>query len=85
MLVRVLADAVHHKLAITNIAREQPPPRAPVRKIKVPTEDAIGPMLARLEGDPFRVMVLITLLCAVRRGELLALTWRHVDLDGATL
>jgi integrase len=56
-----------------------------VRKIKVPTEDAIGPMLAKLKGDPFRVPVVLTLFTAARRGELLALAWRHVDLDGATL
>ena len=85
MLVRVLADAVHHKLAIANIAREQPPPRAPVRRVTVPTEDAIGPMLARLDGDAFRVPVVLTLATAVRRSELLSLAWRHVDMDGATL
>ena len=72
MLVRVLADAVHHKLAIANIAREQPPPRAPVRKVKVPNESALPQMLARLRGDAFYVPAVLTLYAGLRRGEL----WR---------
>ena len=85
LLVRALADAVHHKLAIANPAREQSPPRAPGRKVVVPTEGDVAPMLERLRGDQFYVPVLVTLLTAVRRGELLAAAWRHVDLVAGML
>ena len=47
--------------------------------------DPIAPMLDRLRGDAFYVPVVVTLHTGLRRGELLALAWRHVDLKGATL
>ena len=37
-------------------------------------------LLAEL-GEPFRTMVLLALLSGVRRGELLALRWKHVNFN----
>ena len=85
LLVRALADGVHHRLLAINPAREQPAPRAPGRKIAVPTEDQIAPMLERLRGDPFYVPVVVALYCGLRRGEQLALKWSDLDLDAGTL
>jgi integrase len=84
-LVRALSDATRHHITITNAGREQPPPRAPGRKVAVPSENAIAPMLEALRGDSFYVPVLLTLTTAIRRGELLGLAWRHVDLEAATV
>jgi integrase len=85
LLVRVLSDAVRHKLVMRNVAREQPPPKAPGREIKIPTEDQINPMLARLAGTEFYTPAVVTVFCGLRRGELLALRWSDLDLDASTL
>jgi integrase len=85
LLVRALADAVHHRLLTVNVAREQPPPRAPGRRVQVPTEAAIAPMLKALRGSEFFAPVMLTLYTGMRRGETLALRWSDLDLDGGTL
>jgi integrase len=85
LLARVLADGVQHRLLPGNVAREQPPPKAPTRRVKVPNEDAIAPMLDRLRDDAFHAPVVLTLYAGLRRGELLALRWADVSLDDRTL
>jgi integrase len=85
LLVRVLSAAKRHQLISGNPALEQPPPRAPTRKVKVPTEDQIAPMLDSLVGTEFHVPVVLTINTALRRSELLALRWSDINLDAATL
>ena len=85
LLVRVLSDAVRHRLLHVNVAKEQAPPRAPAGKVRVPTEDLIAPMLEALRGSEFHVPVVLTINSGLRRSEMLALRWCDVDLDKATL
>lgn len=82
--MRVLS-AAKRQLISGNPALEQPPPRAPTRKVKVPTEDQIAPMLDSLVGTEFHVPVVLTINTALRRSELLALRWSDINLDAATL
>jgi integrase len=84
LLVRVLSDAQRHKLVHANVAKEQPPPRAPAAKVRVPTEDLLVPMLEALRGSEFHIPVVLTVNTGLRRSELLALRWSDVDLDKAT-
>lgn len=37
------------------------------------------------EGDPFRTLFLVTYVCGLRLGELLALTWRDFDPNSKTI
>jgi integrase len=84
LLARVLDDALRHKMVARNAAREQPAPAAPAGKIKLPSEDQIGPMLEALRGTDFYAAAVLTIYCGLRRGELLALRWVP-DIDGRTL
>jgi integrase len=42
-------------------------------------------VLRQLHGKSLYTIVALALATGMRRGELLALTWRNVDLDGARL
>ena len=44
-----------------------------------------GVVLAKLEGHALHPIVALALATGMRRGELLALRWEDVDLDGGTV
>ena len=51
----------------------------------MPTADEIVTLLARLDGDEWRVPVLTAVFTGLRRGEQLALRSNRVDLNGAKM
>jgi integrase len=82
LLARALGDAVRHGLLARNVAELQKPPKGSASaEIEIINKDQIAPMLAKLEGDPFRVPVIAALFCGLRRSEQLALRWDDIDLD----
>ncbi|HNY40791.1 MAG TPA: site-specific integrase, partial [Bryobacteraceae bacterium] len=61
-----------------------PLPSVPVRRVEaVPPEDVTRVIAAM--PSPMREAATLALLTGIREGELLALTWDHIDLDKATL
>jgi integrase len=85
LLRHVLDDAERHNVVPRNVARLQRPPAAPARKVSVPTEATVGPMLAALRGGGFHVPAVVTIHTGLRRSELLALRWSDISLDDGTL
>jgi integrase len=85
LVVQMLGRAEKHNLVPRNVARLEKPPKIKAAEMRILTADEIDQTLARLEGDSFHLPVLVTLFTGLRRSELLALKWRHVDLDGAVL
>jgi len=60
-------------------------PKVESEEVKVLEPDEAQALLKRLEGKPLHLLALLALGTGARRGELLALRWRDVDLDGATI
>jgi integrase len=86
ILERALADAVRHRVCTRNAAADQgPPPAGKTAEITMLNADQIAALLAKLEGDAWRVPVIVALYCGIRRGELLALRWSRIDLDGGKM
>jgi integrase len=85
LLARTLGDGVRHNLVVRNVAKEQPAPKVERREVEILAADQVGPMLAKLASEPLYPAVIVALYTGVRRGELLALTWADVDLDGKVL
>jgi len=85
VLHKALAVAVDWELIAGNPADRVKPPRVVANEVEILTEDQVGRVLAALRGRALYAIVALALATGLRRGELLALAWDHVDLDTAKL
>jgi integrase len=86
LLRLVLGAAVKHGTLTRNVAAVVAPPRVEETEIEgALSPDQIAAVLAALEGHTLYPIVALALSTGMRRGELLALQWGDIDLDGATL
>lgn len=85
---KALADA-HRKGTVTrNVADLADPPKIRVggsREMTVWSADELRTFLASLEGSDWYTPIFLAANTGMRRGEVLGLTWRNVDLDAARL
>jgi integrase len=85
LLRHALDDAERHGMVARNVARLQRPSSAPARKVAVPAETTIAPMLAALRGSELYAPAVVTIYTGLRRGELLALRWSDIDLENGAI
>jgi integrase len=85
VLKKALGQAVKWRLLPGNPIDAVDPPR--VERTRMQTYDMAqtAEALALVRRTRLYVPVLLALLCGLRRGEITALRWRNVDLDGAQL
>ena len=80
VLHRALAHAATWGVTQQKIAALVSPPRVASSEIKILTEKQIGGVLRHLEGRTLRPIVALALATGARRGELLALRLKDLDL-----
>lgn len=85
VLHRALAIAVAEELLPNNPADRVKPPRVQAREIEILNGEQVAAILAKLRGRGLYLVVALALATGLRRGELLALTWGHLDLEAAKL
>jgi integrase len=85
VLHRALAIAVAEELLPNNPADRVKPPRVQAREIEILNGEQVAAVLAKLRGAGLYPIVALALATGLRRGELLALTWGHLDLEAAKL
>jgi integrase len=73
---RILSENVVGRVKAPAVERRE---HAPVSR------EQIRFLMAAAKGTPLDVPIAVAALTGLRRGELLALQWKHVDLDKATL
>ena len=79
-----LAQAVRHDLLDRNVALNAEPPAVRGKQTRPPTIEELTQLLDAADDD-FRVFLFTAMTTGARRGELVALRWRDVDLDGRTI
>jgi integrase len=80
-----LGQAVRWELLARNPADAVDPPKAERRTLTTYDMDQTAELLESLRGTRLRLPVLIAVMCGCRRGEIVALRWKHVDLDAGKM
>ncbi|MGI2295108.1 tyrosine-type recombinase/integrase [Paenibacillus sp. GXUN7292] len=86
-LRNVFNRAVEWKLIKENPLNGVKKPKGEKTKVNVYTAEEAQELLAALKGEfPYwRVLITLALTTGLRRGELLGLEWKHIDLEAGTL
>lgn len=88
---RILKDiferAVDWRIIKTNPVATVKRPKIQQREVEVYDEDEAARLFQALEHEPthWRLMITLALTTGLRRGELLALEWKHIDLHKGTI
>ena len=85
---KALADALRKGTVTRNVADLADPPKVRLggrRTMTVWSADELRDFLASIEDSEWYVPIFLAANTGMRRGEVLGLTWRNVDLDAARL
>lgn len=82
---KALADAMRKGSVTRNVADLADAPRARGRKMDAWSADELRQFLTSIEDSDWYVPIYLAANTGMRRGEVLGLTWRNVDLDNARL
>src|SRR5262249_25565629 len=85
LLRRVFGHAVKWGNIKRNVISLVDPPKVPPTEAAVLQATEIPQMFAALRAHDFYSIAVLALGTGMRRGELLALRWQDVDLDGSAL
>lgn len=81
LAAQALKQAVRWQLLPTSPADGVSPPRGKRRDLRIPTAEETRKLLDAAEGTPYAVPFLLAATTGMRRGEVVQLPWRDVDLD----
>jgi integrase len=85
VLSQALDDAVRNDLVIKNFAKIQGAPKVDDTEVQIVAKERIGELIEKLRGRAMYAPAITSLFTGMRRGEVLALRWLNVDLDGRTI
>jgi len=85
VLHKALAHAAAIELVSRNVASVVKPPKVEETEVESLKADEIDTVLAALKDHWLETISVLAISTGARRGEILALTWTHVDLDAGTI
>lgn len=85
ILREALQQAVRWQLLARNPADAVEPPRSAKREMQVLDEEQTAKLLDVAKGSRLSMVIFLAVATGLRRGEILALRWEDIDLDGASL
>ncbi len=85
LLYSVLKYAVKHNILARNIAEAVDPPRPEPKEIATTDAEGLIKLLEAVHGTPYYTIFYTAAYTGLRRSEILALRWQHVNLEMCTL
>jgi len=85
VLQKALDQAVSDGLIPRNAAKGIKLPQGKTKEIRPLSPDEVGTLLEAARGDRLEALYVLAIHTGLREGELLALRWEDVDLEGAVL
>lgn len=88
LVAKALSDAERKGLVARNVARAADPPSlkaARAREMRVWSPDELREFLAATAGDENHALFRLAAMTGMRRGEVVGLLWRDVDLEAAAI
>jgi integrase len=85
LLHRVLEDAVRWGALSRNVVGLVHPPRMAEAELRTLNPSQVRALCAAVAGDRFEALFVVAVTTGLRQGELLALRWRDVNLEAATI
>jgi integrase len=83
ILKMALDQAVRWELLARNPADAVDPPKVERKTLQTYDLTQTADIIEAFRGRPLFIPVVLAALCGLRRGEICALRWKNVDLDGA--
>jgi integrase len=81
VLSKALKEAARFDLVVKNVAALETPPKVDSKEVEIVGQGRLPELLSKLRNSDVYPQAMLSLFCGLRRGELLALRWKHVDLD----
>lgn len=85
VLHKALKQAVKWQMLVRNPADAVEPPRPERKEMTALDQDGIARLLTAVEGTRMYIPVLLAVTTGLRRGEILGLRWKDIDLDSARM
>ncbi|MEN6521330.1 MAG: site-specific integrase [Armatimonadota bacterium] len=85
LLHKALADAVAWHLIPSNPADAAKPPKQTKSEMKILNKDEIKKLLDHARPHNYNIAIVLAISTGMRRGEILALRWKDVNLDAKTI
>ncbi len=85
VLHRALEQGARWGLVPRNVAKLVTPPRAERQEMSTLSPEQARAFLVAAQGDRLEALYVLALNTGMRQGEMLALRWRDVDLEGGSL
>jgi integrase len=83
MLSKALGDAERDGAVVKNVCKLQKAPRVTEREMVI-VQDVAG-LVDKLRGERLHALAMVALFTGMRLGEVLALRWNRVDLEGKVI
>ncbi|MBA8819466.1 site-specific integrase [Ochrobactrum sp. P6BS-III] len=85
VLVMALGQAVTWELLLRNPATTSKAPKQVRKPMGAYDANQTATLLKAVEGKRLHMPVVLAVMCGMRRGEIAALRWRHVDFEGSRI
>jgi integrase len=85
IISKALQDAVNEGVIARNPATAVKLPKIPQRILATYSEDEANALTSAAKDSDLYVPILLALRCGLRRGEILGLQWKSVDLKNGTI